>query len=1210
MSKYFTSLIVVFIICSSMVLSQPLSGDKIIKATGGDYPTLSAALAALNTNGVSGTVRFLIDENLFEIGADLVIARNDLSATNNVVIKPNVGKSPIVSITGCAPSTAAGTQSDTAKRQAGLTLASTGYVTIDGSNTVNGTTRDLTFKMTDGVNGVQVIHLWGNCDEVVIKNISILYDSITASTASRGIYCNGQWAGVVDSFIVKNNKIGDGILDPYYAVSVTGYSTGLLNASKIYLQNNDAYGRMRPLYFFRVGKAGEVCEISGNTVSVAVAPATGNVVWGTLLNTYDGKINVFNNKYSTLKIATEGTQGIYCFGTLSGAAGVDLNIYNNFFGGNIQHDGTGIPASIDIISLQDNTASAKIYYNTIVFNDIVKTASGRMTGVRFGGTAVVDIKNNIIINKKDAAVAFGVYYAGGTMTSNYNSIYVSGATANVGYAVGAARATLADWIAATTNDSNSVSKNAEFVSGTDFHLTGASIGDVDLLGVPIAGITTDIDGDLRSGTTPYKGADEAAMPGMQGTYYVGAAGSGPGGSNPHFATFKEALDSINNATIDGDCMFYITSDITETYADNRGIGLAKNPEPYTITFKPYTGVQPTITFNYPTDLNGGPSGAFVIGIPGKGNVAWDSLRTTKNIVIDGSNTVGGTTRDLTLQSATTSQRNAIPIVIVGDVSNLVIKNTKIYYKTQTVSTSGNLFIGSIMVRHRNYLGVDWVPRDLHFENNHISANFDGVAQSAQGYGVYQTGTPLPLNYPYNITLKNNVIEGKRRGVALYRAGSHDIIGNNIMLNQNVVANTTNEAIYAVDVDTGSVVNIYNNKISKVSSMTNATGMGNTAISIETFGTYNVYNNFIYGFELTAANPVAYVRGIKNSSASATLNCHFNSIYMTDMMAGGTISYNGVLISNGINELKNNIVFSDVTDFTSYCIYRDGANGTVVSDYNDFYYVDFTNGNVGFWNTAATQTLGAWQTASSQDAHSLSVNPLFVAPTDLHLSVNTSPVVGKGIMIPGITTDIDGNTRDTIPEIGAHEFPGHIPVELVSFTAASNGNAVVLSWETATETNNSHFEIEKRTEGSSFTSIGRVTGTGTSTQPVKYSFTDNNAGSAKVFYRLKQVDFDGTFAYSKEIEVDVDMPSVYELSQNYPNPFNPTTTIRYAIPEDAKVTLEVYSILGELVATLVNDLQPAGKHSVVFNANQFATGTYVYRLTANQTVITKKMLLIK
>jgi len=229
---------------------------------------------------------------------------------------------------------------------------------------------------------------------------------------------------------------------------------------------------------------------------------------------------------------------------------------------------------------------------------------------------------------------------------------------------------------------------------------------------------------------------------------------------------------------------------------------------------------------------------------------------------------------------------------------------------------------------------------------------------------------------------------------------------------------------------------------------------------------------------------------------------------------------------------------------------------------------------------------------------------------LHLSVNTSPVVGKGIMIPGITTDIDGNTRDTIPEIGAHEFPGHIPVELVSFTAASNGNAVVLSWETATETNNSHFEIEKRTEGSSFTSIGRVTGTGTSTQPVKYSFTDNNAGSAKVFYRLKQVDFDGTFAYSKEIEVDVDMPSVYELSQNYPNPFNPTTTIRYAIPEDAKVTLEVYSILGELVATLVNDLQPAGKHSVVFNANQFATGTYVYRLTANQTVITKKMLLIK
>ena len=173
---------------------------------------------------------------------------------------------------------------------------------------------------------------------------------------------------------------------------------------------------------------------------------------------------------------------------------------------------------------------------------------------------------------------------------------------------------------------------------------------------------------------------------LSGTYYIGAAGTAPGGTNPTFSSLKAACDSINNSAITGNCTFYITSDIIEPYTGSVGIGLAVNPDPYTITFKPYTGVQPTITFNYPTDLNSGPSGAFVIGIPGKGNVTWDSLRITKNIIFDGSNTNGGTTRDLTLQSALTAQRNGMPIVIVGNVSNVVVKNCNIFYKRYCLLT--------------------------------------------------------------------------------------------------------------------------------------------------------------------------------------------------------------------------------------------------------------------------------------------------------------------------------------------------------------------------------------------------------------------------------------------------------------------------------------------------------------------------------------------
>ncbi|MCK7522678.1 MAG: hypothetical protein MZV64_35835 [Ignavibacteriales bacterium] len=173
-----------------------------------------------------------------------------------------------------------------------------------------------------------------------------------------------------------------------------------------------------------------------------------------------------------------------------------------------------------------------------------------------------------------------------------------------------------------------------------------------------------------------------------------------------------------------------------------------------------------------------------------------------------------------------------------------------------------------------------------------------MLQSAQGYGTYQSGTPVPLLFPYNITLKNNLIEGKRRSIALYKSGSHKIEGNVILLNQNIAANTTNEAIYVVDVLANSVVDIYNNRISKISSATNAANSGNTGISIETLGTYNIYNNMIYGFELTAANPVAYLRGIKNSSASATLNLNFNSIYMNNLadIGTGAVTYQGILLS--------------------------------------------------------------------------------------------------------------------------------------------------------------------------------------------------------------------------------------------------------------------------------------------------------------------------
>ncbi len=188
--------------------------------------------------------------------------------------------------------------------------------------------------------------------------------------------------------------------------------------------------------------------------------------------------------------------------------------------------------------------------------------------------------------------------------------------------------------------------------------------------------------------------------------------------------------------------------------------------------------------------------------------------------------------------------------------------------------------------------------------------------------------------------------------------------------------------------------------------------------------------------------------------------------------------------------------------------------------------------------------------------------------------------------------------------------GGIPVELTSFTAAANNKKVTLCWSTATETNNKGFEIERSNDKHIWEKIGFVNGHGTVTEPKNYSFEDLTIISDVYYYRLKQVDFNGDFTYSKTIEVTIGLPKEYSLSQNYPNPFNPVTTINYQIPKDGFVSLKVYDILGKEIATLVNSDKAQGKYTVEFDGSRFASGMYIYKLQSGDFVETRKMMLLK
>ena len=186
----------------------------------------------------------------------------------------------------------------------------------------------------------------------------------------------------------------------------------------------------------------------------------------------------------------------------------------------------------------------------------------------------------------------------------------------------------------------------------------------------------------------------------------------------------------------------------------------------------------------------------------------------------------------------------------------------------------------------------------------------------------------------------------------------------------------------------------------------------------------------------------------------------------------------------------------------------------------------------------------------------------------------------------------------------------VPVELSSFSATAISNKVELNWSTATEINNAGFEIQRNASENEFVTIGYVSGHGTTTEPKNYKFTDANLSSGSYTYRLKQVDFDGTFAYSDEVNVEVTGPIQFELAQNYPNPFNPNTTIKFAIPQSSEVTLKVYNALGQEVSTRINQFMESGLYTVNFDASNLNSGIYFYKLDAGQYSDVRKMTLIK
>jgi WD40 repeat protein len=401
-----------------------------------------------------------------------------------------------------------------------------------------------------------------------------------------------------------------------------------------------------------------------------------------------------------------------------------------------------------------------------------------------------------------------------------------------------------------------------------------------------------------------------------------------------------------------------------------------------------------------------------------------------------------------------------------------------------------------------------------------------------------------------------------------------------------------------------------------------------------------YTSFSEDNEIVAATGGGVYRSVNSHlTVNGTLLFEVNSGSYTNDIA---VSPSGDLVAVGtfgnivkIYDSQNGTLMQTLTGHTNDVrtvafspdglLIASGAGGWDSSGESSIKIWNITTGNVittlqghEYWvDCLAFSSDGYYLLSSGRDGLYPNINPKIILwktsdwSLDRFYDEGLANSVRSLYAVPHTNQFVFGNT---IGELTLAQFPTVIPVELTSFTATVNENNVTLLWQTATETNNSGFEIHRSTEivHQNWKKVGFVKGYGTTTELREYSYVDDiiTITATSLAYRLKQIDYNGSYEYSKEILVETFIPVEFVLEQNYPNPFNPTTTINYQIPELIFVNLKIYDVLGNEVETLVNGEKQIGSYELEFNAKHSPSGVYFYRLEAGSFVETKKMVLLR
>lgn len=380
---------------------------------------------------------------------------------------------------------------------------------------------------------------------------------------------------------------------------------------------------------------------------------------------------------------------------------------------------------------------------------------------------------------------------------------------------------------------------------------------------------------------------------------------------------------------------------------------------------------------------------------------------------------------------------------------------------------------------------------------------------------------------------------------------------------------------------GGATNYQNNMVS----IGTGNGSGNNGISIigmrDVAGGANLYHNTVY----IGGTPTADANNTFAFFSQASVSSRFfqNNIFINARSNNGStgkhygIQVGGTVVNpTGLNSNYN-------------IIQATGAGGVF-----------------GLFNSADQASLSAWQTATGQDLNSYDSDPKLKAPTattpDLHIDATvTTDADAKGIDIPSITDDYDGETRSLLSpiDIGADAFSSVLPVRLINFSGYKEGAANRLRWSTILESNNLGFDIQRSNDGRQFNTIGRVmslASNGYSNTLLNYQFKDLTAGVGAKYYRLNQISLDGRGELSKIILINDNNPNSTQIAIKgiYPNPASNQVSVWIASPEADKTQIIIADAAGKVVNAQSAAIE-LGTNVITLDIAAIPAGTYFVKV---------------